>query len=215
MIKEVCVENFTVIPEAIERGADRVELCDNLSVGGTTVSHGVLVKTIPYCKSKNVKVMTIIRPRGGNFIYNQKELEMMYEDIIHCKQLGADGVVIGCLDENDWIDEKAMKLLLDAANGLDVTFHMAFDYIKKEDQFRAIDWLAKHNVHRILTHGGPSHTSIEDNLIRLKKYVDYAGNRIIILPGGGITDQNSAFISSTLDVKEVHGTKIVGSFEQG
>lgn len=213
MLKEVCVENFTFVPEAIARGARRIELCDNLSVGGTTVSHGVATKTILYCHTKNSKVMTMVRPRGGNFIYNKEEIGIMQNDIVHFKQLGTDGVVIGCLNDSGWIDEDAMLNLLESAKGLDVTFHMAFDQIKYEYQFEAIDWLVKHRVNRILTHGGPSSISIENNLIRLKEYVDFAADRIIILPGGGITDKNLNYIASMLNIIEVHGTKIVGELD--
>ena len=210
MIKEVCVENFTVVPEAIERGANRIELCDNLAVGGTTVSHGVAARTIKYCHSKNIKVMSIVRPRGGNFVYNKLEIEIMCEDIVHLKYLGTDGVVMGCLTESGWIDERAMHKFLQAASGLNITFHMAFDSIKPEYQLDSINWLAEHGVQRILTHGGPSHTVIEKNLTRLKEYVNFADNRIIILPGGGITDRNLEAIISKVNVREVHGTKIVG-----
>jgi len=210
MLKEVCVENFTVIPEVISRGADRIELCDNLSVGGTTVSHGVAAKSIQYCKSKRIKVMAIIRPRGGNFIYNEEELKIMCDDILHLKKMGVDGVVIGCLDSNGWIDVKAMNILLETAYGLEITFHMAFDHIKKELQLDAIDWLVEHKVHRILAHGGPSTTAIEETLPTLQKYIDYADGRIIIMPGGGITAQNALFIAEKLKVPELHGTRIVG-----
>ncbi|MEH7375404.1 copper homeostasis protein CutC [Neobacillus drentensis] len=112
MLKEVCVENFTFVPVAIAKGVHRIELCDNLSVGGTTVSHGVAAKTIPFCHIKNTKVMTMVRPRGGNFIYNKEEIEIMQNDIVHFKQLGTDGVVIGCLNDSGWIDEDAMLYLI-------------------------------------------------------------------------------------------------------
>jgi copper homeostasis protein len=215
MLKEVCVENFTMVPGAIASGASRIELCDNLSVGGTTVSHGVAAKTIPYCHNKNIKVMTIVRPRGGNFIYNKEEIEIMQNDIAHFKQLGTDGVVIGCLTDSGWIDEGAMLTLLEYAKGMEITFHMAFDQIKHDYQFEAIDWLVKHRVNRILTHGGPSSSPIENNLIRLKEYVDFAKGRIIILPGGGITDKNLNYIASKLNIDEAHGTEIVGKLNSG
>ncbi|MDQ1146579.1 copper homeostasis protein [Bacillus sp. SORGH_AS 510] len=213
MLKEVCVENFTWVPMAIARGGNRIELCDNLSIGGTTVSHGVAAKTIRYCHLHHTKVMTMVRPRGGNFIYSNEEIEIMQNDIVHFKQLGTDGVVIGCLNESGWIDENSFGQLLDSAKGLDVTFHMAFDHIKPEYQLEAIDWLAEHGVNRILTHGGPESSSIEGNLNRLKELVDYAKDKIIIMPGGGITDKNLSFIASKLKISEVHGTKIVGQLD--
>lgn len=209
MLKEVCVENFTKVPEAIEKGARRVELCDNLAVGGTTVSPGVARVTLDYCRSRNVKVMSMIRPRGGDFVYNVDEIEIMKQDIIHLKELRTDGVVFGCLTQDGWIDEEAMIMLLEAATGLEVVFHMAFDAITAESQLKAIDWLAEHGVHRILTHGGPSDTKIEDNVDRLKAYITHANGRIAILPGGGVTSRNVESITSSLGVLEAHGTRIV------
>ncbi|OIK07181.1 copper homeostasis protein CutC [Bacillus sp. MUM 116] len=210
MIKEVCVENFTDVPNVISRGANRIELCDNLAIGGTTVSHGVASKTISYCKSNRIKVMSMVRPRGGNFVYTNEEIEIMLEEIAHLKQLGTDGVVFGCLTDSDWIDEHAMVYLLTEAKGLEVTFHMAFDEIKPENQFAAIDWLVKNGVNRILTHGGPAGSPIEYNLHRLNKYIDYAAGRIIILPGGGISSRNLDEITHKINISEAHGTKIVG-----
>ncbi|MEC0303620.1 copper homeostasis protein CutC [Terribacillus saccharophilus] len=210
MLKEVCVENFTNVPQVIAKGADRIELCDNLAVGGTTVSHGVAEVTINFCHAKDIKVMSIIRPRGGNFVFSKEEVDMMKRDLLHLKQLGTDGVVLGCLNETGWIDEDAMVTLLDLAKGLEVTFHMAFDHISPENRLKAIDWLVEHGVHRILTHGGLLDTKIEDNLARLKDYIQYANGRIIILPGGGISIKNLELITSELHVGEVHGTRIVG-----
>ncbi|KQU58718.1 copper homeostasis protein CutC [Bacillus sp. Leaf406] len=209
MLKEVCVENFTKVPEAIEKGAQRVELCDNLAVGGTTVSPGVAQVTLDYCRSRNVKVMSMIRPRGGDFVYNVDEIEIMKQDIIHLKEIGTDGVVFGCLTQNGWLDEEAMSTLLEAASGLEVVFHMAFDAITADSQLKAIDWLVEHDVHRILTHGGPSDTRIEDNVDRLKTYIEHASGRIAILPGGGVTSRNVESITSSLGVLEAHGTRIV------
>ncbi|MCM2605521.1 copper homeostasis protein CutC [Rossellomorea marisflavi] len=209
MLKEVCVENFTKVPEAIEKGAQRVELCDNLAVGGTTVSPGVAQVTMDYCRSRNVKVMSMIRPRGGDFVYTVDEIEIMKQDIIHLKKMGTDGVVFGCLTQDGWIDEDTMITLLEVASGLEVVFHMAFDAIRAESQLKAIDWLVEHGVHRILTHGGSSDTKIEDNVDRLKAYVEHANGRIAILPGGGVTSRNLENITSSLGVKEAHGTRIV------
>ncbi|MCA1033093.1 copper homeostasis protein CutC [Bacillus infantis] len=210
MLKEVCVENLTLIPEKISKGAQRVELCDNLSVGGTTVSHGVAVKAIDYCRRHNAGVMAMVRPRGGDFVYRVEEIEVMKEDIIHLKQLGADGVVFGCLTEDGWIDEGAMKVLLELAEGLETVFHMAFDHIRHDRQLEAIDWLAEHGVNPILTHGGPSESGILENLPRLQEYMEHAAGRITIMPGGGITDENLPEIAAELDIREIHGTRIVG-----
>ncbi|MBE9910184.1 copper homeostasis protein CutC [Enterococcus mundtii] len=209
MIKEFCAENYTSIPLAIANGANRIELCDNLAVGGTTPSTGVIEEVLSYANEKSIPVMTIIRPRGGDFVYNDIELKIMHTDLIEAKKLGTDGVVIGCLTPSGWLDEEALEVLIDSAEGLQITFHMAFDAIPQERQYEAIDWLVEHGVHRILTHGGVAGTNIEDNFAHLKQLIAHADGRIIILPGGGITSENAQVVADALGVHEVHGTKIV------
>ncbi|MBL1229785.1 copper homeostasis protein CutC [Enterococcus sp. BWB1-3] len=209
MIKEFCAENFTDIPTAIRNGAGRIELCDNLAVGGTTPSTGVIEEVLNYAGEHSIPVMTMIRPRGGDFVYNDIELKIMHTDLIEAKKIGTDGVVFGCLTAENQLDEEALELLIETSEGLQITFHMAFDSLSKENQFKAIDWLAEHGVQRILTHGGPTGTPIEENLPHLKELIDYAGDRIIILPGGGINTQNIQQITDALNIKEAHGTKIV------
>ncbi|MEK4670908.1 copper homeostasis protein CutC [Niallia sp. FSL R7-0271] len=208
VIKEFCAENLTNIPAAIKAGAKRIELCDNLAVGGTTPSYGVIKKTVELAHHAGVKVMTMIRPRGGNFEYSSAEAEMMAADIQVCLQLGSDGVVFGCL-KNGWIDEELTARLIDLSAGMEITFHMAFDELAEEDQFRAIDWLAAKKVARILTHGGSPEQTIEENFPHLKQLIEYAANRIIMLPGAGINYQNVEGVLDALQVEEVHGTKIV------
>lgn len=209
MLKEVCVENYTDIPRAIENGGNRIELCDNLAEGGTTVSMGVMEAAIQLGNEKDIPVMCIIRPRKGNFHYNDIELKMMLRDIEIAKEAGAAGIVIGALTEDFWLDEEMLEVLLAKAEGLLVTFHMAFDEIPYELQPKAIDWLCAHHVDRILTHGGKGGTKIGDNVDNLKRLLDYAGERIIIMPGGGVTSGNVEELHGMLGFKEIHGTKIV------
>lgn len=213
LIKEFCAENYTDIPAAIHAGAKRIELCDNLAVGGTTPSTGVIEEVLSYAGEKNVPVMTMIRPRGGDFIYNDIELKIMHTDLIEAKKMGTDGVVFGCLTPSGWLDEEALELLIDTAEGLQITFHMAFDSIPAARQFEAIDWLSEHGVDRILTHGGAAGTNILDNLPRLKELTNYAAGRLLILPGAGITYENVDQIVTELGAKEAHGTKIVNLAE--
>lgn len=209
MIKEFCAENYTDIPKAIQAGVNRIELCDNLAAGGTTPSMGVIEEVLAYAGEKHIPVMTMIRPRGGNFVYNDIELKILENDLIHAKNAGTDGVVFGCLTEENEVDEEALEMLLGNSEGLMKTFHMAFDELTKEEQFKTIDWFARLGIDRILTHGGPLDKSIEENLPHLKELVDYAAGRIIILPGGGINKDNAEKIAAELGVNEVHGTKIV------
>ena len=211
-LKEFCAENFTNIPKAIAAGAHRIELCDNLAAGGTTPSYGVIKKTLSYARAHDTALMVMIRPRGGNFEYTEAELEIMLTDIAVCQELQADGVVFGCL-QGSWIDEEATTALLAAAQGLSVTFHMAFDSIEKDRQFAAIDWFSQRGVSRILTHGNPFPGAIEDHIEHLQALAVHAQGKLCILPGGGIHDQNAEAILTRLGLSEAHGTKIV-AFER-
>lgn len=209
IIKEFCAENFSHIAQAITAGVGRIELCDNLAEGGTTVSSGVLKHTIAYCHQHHVAVAAMIRPRGGDFIYSAEEITIMLSDIEQAKAFGSDAVVFGCLTQEHWLDEKAMQQLIAAAQPMDIVFHMAFDEIALDKQFAAIDWLAKHGVTRILTHGGPATEPIIQCLPHLQELVAHADGRLTIMPGGGITHGNYEDIVNVLKVKEIHGTKIV------
>lgn len=209
MFKEIPVENFTDIPTLIAQGANRIELCDNLAVGGTTVSRGVMAESQKYASEHNIPIMAMIRPRGGDFVYNDTELKIMESDLFQAQELGVDGVVFGALNDNGTIDEDAMEQLIGASNGMQITFHMAFDAIPLNNQPDSIDWLVEHGVDRILTHGGPLSSSIDTTLDQIKKTIDYAKNRIIILPGGGITRQNAEQIQNKLSVHELHGSKLI------
>lgn len=209
MIKEFCAENYTHIPKAIYNGANRIELCDNLAVGGTTPSTGVLEEAFQYTSEKSIPLMVMIRPRGGDFIYNDTELKIMHTDLIEAKKLGVDGVVFGCLTPSNWIDEEAMELLLDVSDGLQVTFHMAFDAIEPSRQKEAIDWLIAHQVDRILTHGGPMDTPVEEHFTKLHEWIDYADDHITFVVGGGVTTANAQAVCEQTGASEVHGTKIV------
>lgn len=208
LTREFCAENMELVPAAVAAGAARVELCDNLSVGGTTPSYGVIRAAVALAGERGVGVMCMIRPRGGDFEYTPDEAAMMRDDLAMAKRLGVTGVVFGCLRDGH-LDRALTSELVELADGVDVTFHMAFDALPADEQLGAIDWLAGQGVSRILTHGGPAGTPIEDNLGRLRAYVDRAAGRVTILPGGGITCENAERIASELGVCEVHGTKIV------
>ena len=208
LTREFCAENMELVPAAVAAGAARVELCDNLSVGGTTPSYGVIRAAVALAGERGVGVMCMIRPRGGDFEYTPDEAAMMRDDLAMAKRLGVTGVVFGCLRDGH-LDRALTSELVELADGVDVTFHMAFDALPADEQLGAIDWLAGQGVSRILTHGGPAGTPIEDNLGRLRAYVDHAAGRVTILPGGGITWENAERIASELGVCEVHGTKIV------
>lgn len=209
IIKEAAVENFTNIPQAIASGANRIELNDNLAVGGTTASIGVLKESISYTNDKQIPLVAMIRPRGGNFVYNDTELKIMEADLFEAQKLGIDAVCFGVLTADGQIDDEAMEMLIGASEGMEIVFHMAFDDIKSEFQEESINWLADHGVIRILTHGGPLSTPVEKTIPHLKEIIAWANNKIQILPGGGITYENYQQIVDQLGVTQVHGTQIV------
>lgn len=209
IFKEIALENFTNIPQAVLAGANRIELNDNLSAGGTTPSLGVLKESSKYLQEKSIPLVEMIRPRGGNFVYNDLEIKMMETDLFEAQKLGIDAVTFGALTQEGEIDEDAMEQLIAASSGMQVVFHMAFDDISPDKQKESIDWLADHDVDRILTHGGPFEIPIMDNLDNLKQLIDYADGRITILPGGGVTYENCDEIASKLGVKELHGTRLI------
>lgn len=208
-LKEVAVENFTHIPALLAAGADRIELNDNLAVGGTTVSRGVMAESIRYVHEKQRSIAVMIRPRGGNFVYNDTEVKMMETDVFVAQELGADAIVTGALTPAGDIDTDAMAQLIAAAAGLTVVFHMAFDAIPQDKQAAALKWLAAHDVSRVLTHGGPLTIPIQDTLAHLAETIQAAPKNLTILPGGGITAVNADEIATSLGVKQLHGTKLV------
>ena len=146
MIKEACVESFEKALEAQNNGANRIELCENLAVGGTTPSYG----TVKVCLEKlDIPIFPMIRARGGNFIYSKDEIEIMKEDIKIFKELGVKGVVLGCLTSNNKIDLELTKELVDLAYPMEVTFHKAIDEIQNPLDY--IDDLVNIGIKRILT----------------------------------------------------------------
>lgn len=209
MYKEIAVENFTDVPHAVLAGADRIELNDNLAVGGTSPSLGVLQESAKYLEEKGVPLVEMIRPRGGNFVYNDLELKMMEADVFQAQKLGIDAVAFGALTADGELDEDALELLIGASSGMQVVFHMGFDDIAEDSRFEAMDWLIDHDVDRILTHGGSLDLPIEDTLPQIKKYIDYAAGRIQILPGGGITAENANAVAQELGVSALHGTRLL------
>lgn len=209
LLKEVALENYTNIPAAVAAGAQRIELNDNLAVGGTTVSRGVMAEAAKYTQEHGVSLVAMIRPRGGNFVYNDTELKIMEADLLQAQALGVDAVTFGALTATGDLDTEAMALLIAAAGGMSVVCHMAFDAMNATQQATAMDWLVDHQVDRILTHGGPLTTPIMACLPQLQATINLAAGRIQILPGGGITADNVDEITTKLKLKQAHGTKII------
>lgn len=209
LLKEACLENFTDIPAASHNGAARIELCDNLAIGGTTPSKGVIAEAAKYCHEQNIPLIVLIRPRKGNYVYSDTEIKIMEADIFEAQALGADGISFGALTPDNDLDQEAMKQLGAAAGGMQLVMHMAFDEMNFEQQKKAIDWAVDQGYERILTHGGPLSSPLEKTSVHIKELLSYASGRVTILPGGGITAENCDAIAKDLGVTQVHGSKIV------
>ncbi|RIP34078.1 copper homeostasis protein CutC [Staphylococcus gallinarum] len=209
MIKEAVVETIQQVEEAIANGANRIELCDNLAVGGTTPSYGMTEIAAEICHINNVELAVMIRPRGGNFIYSLYDIEIMQRDIKMLKSLNVDYFVFGCLTEDNTLNEWQMKTLQQLAAPIQSVCHMAFDEIHNRGQIKALHQLIDLGFTRLLTHGGPAGTDIFDNLNHLGKLVVNSGGKIEIMPGGGLNKDNVQTLINAFPFQEVHGTKIV------
>lgn len=202
IVKEACVENFTEAQAMVAAGATRIELCENLAVGGTTPSYG----TIKECLRKlSIPTLVMIRPRGGNFIYSEDEIEIMKNDILLCKDLGVKGVVFGVLTHENKIDIPRLKNLVDLAYPMEVTFHKAIDEV--EDPLEAIDTLIACKVTRVLT-SGKGETALEGKEL-LNKMIEKAGDKITVVVAGKVTKDNLPEIMREIPNLEYHGKKIV------
>ncbi|MDA3838048.1 MAG: copper homeostasis protein CutC [Candidatus Delongbacteria bacterium] len=194
---EICLDSVESAIESEKGGADRVELCDNLIEGGTTPSYG----SIKVSREKiSIGLQVIIRPRGGDFCYSDIEFEVMKQDIIQYRELGVDGVVIGILKTDGTIDIERTKELIELARPMNVTFHRAFDMTV--DPFVALEDIIKIGADRILTSG--QQKSAIDGSSLIAELIQKAGNRIIIMPGAGLRENNvTEFIRET-NASEIH-----------
>ncbi|HEW6601680.1 TPA: copper homeostasis protein CutC [Streptococcus pneumoniae] len=209
MIYEFCAENVTLLEKAMQAGARRIELCDNLAVGGTTPSYGVTKAAVELAANYDTTIMTMIRPRGGDFVYNDLEIAIMLEDICLTAQAGSQGVVFGALTADKKLDKPNLEKLIAASKGMEIVFHMAFDELSDEDQPEAIDWLSQAGVTRILTRAGVSGDSLEKRFVHYLRILEYAKGKIEILPGGGIDLDNRQTFIDQVGVTQLHGTKVV------
>ncbi|RSJ03463.1 CutC-like protein [Streptococcus mitis] len=209
MIYEFCAENVTLLEKAMQAGARRIELCDNLAVGGTTPSYGVTKAAVELTANYDSTIMTMIRPRGGDFVYHDMEIAIMLEDIYLTAQAGSQGVVFGALTADKKLDKANLEKLIAASKGMEIVFHMAFDELSEEDQLEAIDWLSQAGVTRILTRAGVSGDSLEKRFAHYHRILNHAAGKIEILPGGGIDLDNRQTFIDQLGVTQLHGTKVV------
>ena len=197
---EICANSAQSALLAQKGGAYRVELCAGIPEGGTTPSAGEIC--VARALLKETRLNVIIRPRGGDFLYSELEQEIMLRDIELCRNIGVDGVVIGCLTADGDVDIPAMKRLLEAAKGMDVTFHRAFDMCRYPR--KALEDIISLGCNRILTSGqAPTAEQGIDLIVELVKQAD---GRIIIMPGCGVRPNNIRKIADATGATEFHSS---------
>ena len=195
---EVCANSVESCLAAQGAGANRVELCAGIPEGGTTPSYGEIA--VARQLLRHTKLHVIIRPRGGDFLYDETERSIMLHDIRMARQIGADGIVIGCLTPDGDIDQPLTQELIQAAGPLSVTFHRAFDMCRRPQE--ALEQLIRLGCHRLLTSG--QQPTAEQGIPLLAELQRQAGGRITLLAGCGVNEQNIARIARETGIREFH-----------
>jgi copper homeostasis protein len=194
---EISVESLEAALAAQRGGADRIELCGNLNIGGITPSVE-LMRTVR--EQLHIPIFVIIRPRGGDFVYSEAEIAEMQRSIADAKQTEMDGIVLGVLTKDRRVDAARTRGLVESANPLPVTFHRAFDDCV--DLREALEDVIQTGARRILTSGGAK-SALEGGTL-LAELIAAAGNRIIIVPGAGISTSNVARVVKETGASEFH-----------
>ncbi|MCC6722861.1 MAG: copper homeostasis protein CutC [Saprospiraceae bacterium] len=203
LVLEACVETLEAALLAEQNGADRIELCGDLSVGGVTPSKEL---TEACLAALHIPIMAMVRPRDGNFVHSAAELESMKTDIAYFKSVGVAGVVFGILDENNEVDLERTAELVELAKPLQVTFHKAID--DTPDPVLAIEKLTQiTGIQRVLTSGGKA-TALEGAAV-LRKMQAVAEGKITVLAAGKVTKENLAEVHQAVGTSEYHGKLIV------
>ena len=197
MVFEICVDSAAAVRAARQAGADRVELCAALIEGGITPSRGMILQAR---KVSGIGLHVMIRPRGGDFLFDDDEMAIMRSDIEAAKEERADGVVIGLLTREGEIDAVRSRELIALARPLSVTFHRAFDMAR--EPLAALETLIGLGVDRVLTSG--QEATVLEGLPLIGELMRRAGSRIVVMPGGGITARNVERIVAALKPKEIH-----------
>jgi copper homeostasis protein len=194
---EICVENLDSALAAERGGADRIELCEDLRVGGITAS----VELMRAVRAQiHIPVFAMIRPRSGDFCYSAEEFRQMASDLAAAKECGMDGIVLGMLRENRQVDVERTRALADLARPLPVTFHRAFD--ETPNLREALNNVIATGAARVLTSGGKS--SANNAAAEIADLVELSSDRIVILPGGGINFENLERVARGTGAREFH-----------
>nr|WP_321776920.1 copper homeostasis protein CutC [uncultured Porphyromonas sp.] len=199
LIIENCAGDVPSCLEAERGGASRIELCAALSEGGTTPSYGTVATALRHC---HLPIIPIIRPRSGDFLYTETEIDVMLEDIRVLRRLGVAGFSLGALTPDGDLDEELCRRLIREAEGLPVTLHRAFDRTASLEA--SLELAVELGFACILTSGGTP--SAVDSLDRIRRLVEQADGRICIMAGSGITADNARHIVQSTGVSAIHGT---------
>ncbi|WP_436371938.1 copper homeostasis protein CutC [Cytobacillus sp. BC1816] len=211
MLIEVIADTLSDALIAEEAGAGRIELVTGLAEGGLTPGYGVIERV---CKELKIPVNVMIRPHSRGFCYSEEDIDIMIQDIKICNKLGAAGVVLGVLTPDQQVHNDHLKMLINAADGMDITYHRAFD--EANDQFAALESLKQYpQISRILTSGG--RRSAADAAERLKSLHDLTANsHLKIMAGAGLSIENISAFLDEVPVTEVHfgtGVRVKSSYE--
>jgi copper homeostasis protein len=196
---EVCIDSVESAIAAERGGARRVELCSDLLEGGITPGAGMIASVRRHI---GIDVYVMIRPRGCDFFYTDLEFDVMRTEIEHACNLGADGIVLGLLDQQGRVDVARSRQLIEFARPLPVTFHRAIDMTP--DLSVALEDVIATGATRILTSGGAP--NVQRGITEIARMVDAASGRVAIMPGGGITPENIASIAQTTGATEFHSS---------
>lgn len=199
---EACCPDLSSVRTAVQAGAGRIELCEELGIGGITPSETFIRQALDV--TGDVPVNVLVRPRGGNFVYTPDEVEQMLRSIRMCRAAGANGVVIGALLADGSVDIGTVSRLVHEAEGLDITFHRAFD--ESADLAKALEDIIGLGIKRILTSGGCP-TAYLGRFV-LRDLVLQAAGRITIMPGCGVLPSNLDEIAAVTGATEFHGSKL-------
>lgn len=194
---EICANSVASCLEAMRGGAYRVELCAAIPEGGTTPSYGEIALARELL---DIKLNVIIRPRAGDFLYSDLEHRAMIKDIEMCRKIGVDGIVIGCLNADGDVDMARNATLIAVAGDMSVTFHRAFDMCRNKSE--SLERIIELGCHRLLTSGGKA--KAEEGATLIKELIEQADDRIIVMPGSGITENNIATIARQTGATEFH-----------
>lgn len=199
VLLEVCCADIESVIAARDGGADRIELCSGLECGGLTPSIGLIRGAVRLMPGR---VNVLIRPRGGDFLYSEEELEVVKSDIVAAREQGVSGIVFGALTAEGRLDIEVLESIISIARPCSFTLHRAFDVSR--DPFEALDDAINLGVDRILTSGCAP--DVEKGINRLRELNRHASGRTIILAGGGVTPENARYIAEETGVRELHGS---------